>query len=562
MKVEWSSNQGLSKVVIAQEYMYHTRLRIGQFPQNTLVYDKPGVTEAFYHYDFQYHVNKLRWVAPNDNGAKPILGYKIYRDLGPNTPIDQLRAELDANTFEYQEGGLVTAWPYYYRILAINGDDGEPLTISAQPTVAPLKPEPALLLGTGTGALTFRITPYTGAASGFSAVSRYTLYRNDGLGGVLRFNYDGDIFPGDTGTNPSQLTVGGLVEGRTYVFQTTLWTRVAQSPMSNAVSILCCVFRPPGSAPQNLRRYGAQSDTRITIAWDAVTDIGSSSLAYYKVYLDDGNTEVSKNTLTGTQTYEFYEYLTQGGVYRFSVVAVNAAGEGPRSDRLTLVASDVAGMPQNVQVPLQSRSQIQLTWERPLLTGAAGINGYKVYANDGMGGAITNLIYDGSTRASTLVYTWEPRFSDGTVALLAGHSYRFQVQAVNPTGDGTKSLEVTGLAASKPLAPNKPTSDTTQTNNGRIVITWNAPDNGGSAIAGYIVERFNNGGWTQLTTTNTQHQQTTYTDQAGLQSNFVYTYRVSAFNAITTGDTQYSPEAAIACASVPTAPTLAFVTST
>ena len=35
--------------------------------------------------------------------------------------------------------------------------------------------------------------------------------------------------------------------------------------------------------------------------------------------------------------------------YRFAVAAVNAAGEGPRSARVTLTASDVAGQPYDVQ---------------------------------------------------------------------------------------------------------------------------------------------------------------------------------------------------------------------
>ena len=38
----------------------------------------------------------------------------------------------------------------------------------------------------------------------------YTLYRNDGLGGVLRFSYEGDM----DGTSDVELTIGGLVEGR------------------------------------------------------------------------------------------------------------------------------------------------------------------------------------------------------------------------------------------------------------------------------------------------------------------------------------------------------------
>ena len=42
------------------------------------------------------------------------------------------------------------------------------------------------------------------------SMAGYTLYRNDGLGGVLRFTYEGDM----DGTSMVELMIGGLVEGR------------------------------------------------------------------------------------------------------------------------------------------------------------------------------------------------------------------------------------------------------------------------------------------------------------------------------------------------------------
>ena len=70
--------------------------------------------------------------------------------------------------------------------------------------------------------------------------------------------------------------------------------------------------------------------------------------------MDDGYTEISKNTASGTTTTEFFEFLTPGNPYRFAVAAVNAAGEGPRSERITLTASDVAGQPYDVEATFQS----------------------------------------------------------------------------------------------------------------------------------------------------------------------------------------------------------------
>ncbi|CAE8682347.1 unnamed protein product [Polarella glacialis] len=560
LRLEWSSDGGLIRQVINADNLFHTRSLLGQFPLGTKVYDKPGQVEAFYHRDFQYDNNNLQWVAPQDNGNKPILGYRIYRDDGQGGPISTAVATTDQNTNTFSDKGIITGNVYYYRIMATNGDDGEPLTISAQPSVPPVKPDPALLIGTNVGGMKFRFTPLTGSASGWSPTIRYTLYRNDGLGGVLRFTYEGDM----DGSSAMELAIGGLVEGRSYLFQTSYWSRIGQSPLSNVASVLCCEFMKPGSPPANLRRDGEQSNEKITVSWDPVQDIGSSSLIYYRVYMDDGTSEISKNTVSGTTTSVFFEFLTPGNAYRFAVSAVNAAGEGPRSVRLTLTASDIAGQPYNVMATYQSYDQIDLVWSKPLMTGASGMSGYKVYADDGNGGPITNLIWDGGLKASTLFFSWAPRFSDGTVALLAGHSYRFQVQSVNPTGDGVKSDIFTAVAASVPAAPGRPQVDKVSTSGKMIVITWAAPEDGGSPLLGYVLERKSSASsdWIQRTTMNDKYTPTSFQDNFQVVPGSTYIYRVYAYNLVEVGVIQYSPEANIPAAAVPSAPELAFVTST
>lgn len=51
------------------------------------------------------------------------------------------------------------------------------------------------------------------------------------------------------------------------------------------------------------------------------------------------------------------------------------------------------------QATFQSSYRIDLAWKKPLLTGASGMSGYKVWVDDGNGGGINNLIWDGGTRA-------------------------------------------------------------------------------------------------------------------------------------------------------------------
>ena len=248
------------------------------------------------------------------------------------------------------------------RIMATNGDDGEPVTISAQPSVPPIKPDPALLINTGSGSMTFRFTPLSGAASGWSPTIRAPISRDlKGsqaifiacfiiLHGVfhgfslfsLRFSC---IFPcrmprlhalpqrrpgrgaalhlrrrygrhlhgrtgdwrsrgrptatwraGEAAFEPSEAPLpakspwnpltsaqnwlkpllqsprNGLEMDLRYLFQTSYWSRIGQSPLSDVTAVICCEFRKPGSPPMNLRRSGDQSNEKVTLAWDPVTE--------------------------------------------------------------------------------------------------------------------------------------------------------------------------------------------------------------------------------------------------------------------------------------------------
>lgn len=55
------------------------------------------------------------WIPPQDNSAKAIVGYRIYRDDGQGGAIDTQLALTDENTFSYTDSGLVTGQVYYYR---------------------------------------------------------------------------------------------------------------------------------------------------------------------------------------------------------------------------------------------------------------------------------------------------------------------------------------------------------------------------------------------------------------------------------------------------------------
>src|SRR5207237_1342305 len=99
----------------------------------------------------------------------------------------------------------------------------------------------------------------------------------------------------------------------------------------------------------------------------------------------------------------------------------------------------------------------------------------------------------------------------------------------------------------------------TAVSSSQISLSWTAPNNGGSAITGYKVERSTDGGatWSTLVA-NTGSTATTYSD-TGLAHTTTYTYRVSGINSVGTGSPSRTPSAP----SLPAAPsTPTTVTST
>lgn len=85
-RLEWSSDRGLSREVIGPNNYYHSRTKLGGFPADVLVYDGPGPVEAFYHYDFEFNINRSgasRGQAPN-GGVLQWAGRRCRTKMWPD----------------------------------------------------------------------------------------------------------------------------------------------------------------------------------------------------------------------------------------------------------------------------------------------------------------------------------------------------------------------------------------------------------------------------------------------------------------------------------------------
>ena len=129
------------------------------------------------------------------------------------------------------------------------------------------------------------------------------------------------------------------------------------------------------------------------------------------------------------------------------------------------------------------------------------------------GTARSTLTADGAATSYTI-----PSLTNGTL-------YTVRVLAVNAVGDSAASNTDTGTPSTTPSAP----TNVQASGNAELTVTWDAPDDGGSAITGYTVQ-WKSG--TQSYNTTRQATVTTTTHTIGsLTNDTTYTLRVKATNA-------------------------------
>ena len=131
------------------------------------------------------------------------------------------------------------------------------------------------------------------------------------------------------------------------------------------------------------------------------------------------------------------------------------------------------------------------------VTGVSAVAGGRTSANvswtaPSSGGAPTSYKitpYVGSTaQPSTTVSGTPPATSKTVTGLTSGTTYRFTVQAINPTGSGPASAQSNAVTPLNPVVPAKPTNVAATGATQSAKVSWTAPaSDGDSAITGYTV---------------------------------------------------------------------------
>ena len=232
------------------------------------------------------------------------------------------------------------------------------------------------------------------------------------------------------------------------------------------------------------------SSAQIYIIWsspdsDGGSDITSYDLRYIGSDADDSvdaNWTIKEDFSQSASAYRI-RGLTNGVAYHVQVRAVNAAGDGAWSERVTRTPKGSPGLP-NIESVTPGDQSLTITWSAPASDGGAAITGYNLryIPNDSESFAYSDWTFtNGIWTSGDLEYTLS--------GLTNGVRYRLSLQAVNSQGSSNWSNfddPRTGIAGDPAEAPGAPTNIKAYSNGTTVDTSWSAPaDDGGADITGY-----------------------------------------------------------------------------
>ena len=526
----------------------------------------------------------VRWVAP-DAGGSPITSYQLRVSTNTDGSVrftaadteDAVINNLPGDRMEYTHTGLKSEEGYYYSIRALNNADGDrvsgehPDDANAQANQIAERSDwsPSSTVATTTVARPGTPgVPTGGTASeeGSTGTVTFGWGEPDNEGPLPVTSYDVqyqrtdddrvDDWSDATTDNPHPPTNNsyvhrGLEGGSTYQYRVRAvngngaggWTTIVVSVDINE--------RAPEAPDLKARSGGA---TEIVLEW-MVPENNGTTIEGYTIQQwnpDDGNGGDwgSTDLLQDAQgdednadvTLLTVDMLTAGTEYFFRI-QTEAAGGGTNSDWSADTTDDAvsattdSGVPAMVALTLATGDDpgtIELTWVAPA-NGGSDITGYEIQ------------VFDISNRS------WVPEITlagDATSYtdenLEPGKRYYYTIAAKSSAGSGPWTQppvdELSGAANPDAV------DDLTATAKSRtsIELTWTAPDNNGTPITGYQLQRWDpdtgdGGEWgtDNLLASNTvivtEFTDTDGTD--GLQAGTKYYYRVRALPQVDEDDT-------------------------
>jgi len=297
-----------------------------------------------------------------------------------------------------------------------------PIGAAAPPPGVPGAPQALAAVG---GSNVVHLSWSPPASDGGSAVASYRIYR--GLTSGSEVELTTTASPATTFDDTTSLN------GTTYYYKVTAINAVGEGPLSTEASATPAAGpTTPGAPALNSATGGAGG---IDLSWTAPTNNGGSAITGYKVYRGTASGTYGPLTTLGNVTTYRDTGATPGTTYYYVVAAVNAIGEGAKSNERSAVASaaNVPGAPQALAASAAKGKGITLAWQAPSSNGGLPITGYRIYRSTTAGGTRTLI----QTVSGT-------SYKDATTT--RGTTYFYVVTALNSAGESQPSNEASATA--------------------------------------------------------------------------------------------------------------------
>jgi subtilisin family serine protease/fibronectin type 3 domain-containing protein len=452
-----------------------------------------------------------------DNVEPDLAAYRVYRRNADGTWSLISTATASA----YTQTGLTNGTSYTYRVTArdATGNESVPsLEVSATPLdrTAPAAPS-GLTATAGDG--------HVGLDWPDNAEADLAGYR------VYRRSTDGTWSAAIATVTASAYTNTGLTNGSTYTYRVTALDATGNESAASNEASATPADRTAPSPPSGLT--ATPRDSQVALDWANNTE---ADLAGYRVYRR--NADGSWSSLdTVTASAYVHTGLENGTTYTYRVTAHDASGNEstPSGEAFATPLDTTAPAAPTGLTASAGDGEVALDWAD---NTEADVAGYRVYRRNADGTTWSWLATVG-----TSAYT-HAGLTNGTA-----HSYR--VTAHDATGnESAPSTEASATPADR-TPPSSPSGLTATAGDGQVALDW--ADNSEADLGGYRVYRRNADGttWSSLGTVTAS----AYT-QTGLTNGTAYTYRVTAYDAVSNeSETSAAVSATPADATPPAAPT-------
>src|SRR5262249_44810508 len=145
----------------------------------------------------------------------------------------------------------------------------------------------------------------------------------------------------------------------------------------------------------------------------------------------------------GLQTTYTDQTAVNGTTYYYKVTALNAVGEGPRSNERSATPPTPASTPgvPTLAPATPGNGSVALSWSAPASDGGAAITSYAIYRGTSSGG---ESLLDSTTGPVTT-------YTDSSV--VNGTKYFYKVTAINMVGESQPSNEVSATPSLPATVP-------------------------------------------------------------------------------------------------------------